>query len=59
MLADGIDAIVFLQPGSHAHFGLDGFLLPKTYQVKEKEMFEKIAATQPIGRMGSPEEKIA
>lgn len=30
--------------------------LSKTYPGKEKEMFEQLAATQPIGRMGSPEE---
>ena len=30
--------------------------LAKTYPGKEKEMFEKLAKTQPIGRMGRPEE---
>lgn len=30
--------------------------LAKTYPGKEKEMFEKLAKTQPIGRMGKPEE---
>ncbi|MGI9544051.1 MAG: SDR family NAD(P)-dependent oxidoreductase [Cyclobacteriaceae bacterium] len=30
--------------------------LSKTYPGKEKEMFEKLAKTQPIGRMGKPEE---
>lgn len=30
--------------------------LAKTYPGQEAEMFEKLAATQPIGRMGTPEE---
>jgi len=34
---------------------VDGFL-EKNYPGKEKEMFEKLANTQPIGRMGTPEE---
>ncbi len=34
---------------------VDGFI-SKNYPGKEKEMFEKLAATQPVGRMGSPEE---
>lgn len=34
---------------------VDGFLA-KDYPGKEKEMFDKLAATQPIGRMGTPEE---
>ena len=34
---------------------VDGFLA-RNYPVKEKEMFEKLSATQPIGRMGTPEE---
>ncbi len=34
---------------------VDGFL-QKTYPGKEKEMFEKLSKTQPIGRMGTPEE---
>lgn len=34
---------------------VDGFLA-KTYPGKEKEMFEKLSATQPIGRMGQPVE---
>ncbi len=34
---------------------VDGFL-KKTYPGKEKEMFEKLSKTQPIGRMGTPEE---
>lgn len=34
---------------------VDGFLA-KNYPGKEKEMFQKLAATQPVGRMGTPEE---
>jgi 2-keto-3-deoxy-L-fuconate dehydrogenase len=34
---------------------VDGFL-SKHYPGQEVEMFEKLAATQPIGRMGTPEE---
>ncbi len=34
---------------------VDGFLA-KNYPGREAEMFEKLAATQPVGRMGKPEE---
>lgn len=34
---------------------VDGFL-SKNYPGKEKEMFEKLSGTQPIGRMGEPKE---
>jgi 2-keto-3-deoxy-L-fuconate dehydrogenase len=34
---------------------VDGFLA-KNYPGREKEMFEKLSKTQPIGRMGKPEE---
>ena len=34
---------------------VDGFL-SKNYPGKEAEMFEKLSKTQPIGRMGKPEE---
>lgn len=34
---------------------VDGFIA-KNYPGKEKEMFEKLSRTQPIGRMGKPEE---
>lgn len=34
---------------------VDGFLA-KNYPGKEKEMFDKLSAAQPIGRMGKPEE---
>ncbi|MDX5338610.1 MAG: SDR family oxidoreductase [Cyclobacteriaceae bacterium] len=44
-----------ISPGRvHTPF-VDGFLA-KNYPGQEKEMFEKLAATQPIGRMGTPEE---
>jgi NAD(P)-dependent dehydrogenase (short-subunit alcohol dehydrogenase family) len=44
-----------LSPGRvHTPF-VDGFLA-KNYPGQEKEMFEKLAATQPIGRMGTPME---
>ncbi|MCL6258831.1 SDR family oxidoreductase [Aquiflexum sp. TKW24L] len=44
-----------VSPGRiHTPF-VDGFLA-KNYPGQEKEMFEKLAATQPIGRMGTPEE---
>jgi len=34
---------------------VDGFLA-KNYPGKESEMFDKLSKTQPIGRMGKPEE---
>jgi NAD(P)-dependent dehydrogenase (short-subunit alcohol dehydrogenase family) len=34
---------------------VDGFLA-KNYPGKEREMFEKLSAYQPVGRMGTPEE---
>jgi len=37
---------------------VDGFI-SKNYQGKEEEMFEKLSASQPIGRMGKPEEVAA
>jgi 2-keto-3-deoxy-L-fuconate dehydrogenase len=37
---------------------VDGFL-QKTYPGKEQEMFEKLSKTQPIGRMGTPDEVAA
>jgi NAD(P)-dependent dehydrogenase (short-subunit alcohol dehydrogenase family) len=53
-VADGIRCNC-LSPGRvHTPF-VDGFIA-KTYPGQEKEMFDKLAATQPIGRMGSPEE---
>lgn len=44
-----------ISPGRvHTPF-VDGFIA-KNYPGKEKEMFEKLSKTQPIGRMGTPEE---
>lgn len=44
-----------ISPGRvHTPF-VDGFIT-KNYPGEEKEMFEKLSATQPIGRMGRPEE---
>jgi NAD(P)-dependent dehydrogenase (short-subunit alcohol dehydrogenase family) len=44
-----------ISPGRvHTPF-VDGFLA-KNYPGREKEMFESLARTQPIGRMGQPEE---
>jgi len=37
---------------------VDGFL-KNTYPGKEEEMFEKLSKTQPIGRMGTPDEVAA
>eukprot|EP00658_Telonema_sp_P-2_P077201 TRINITY_DN6925_c0_g1_i1.p2 TRINITY_DN6925_c0_g1~~TRINITY_DN6925_c0_g1_i1.p2 ORF type:complete len:157 (-),score=32.98 TRINITY_DN6925_c0_g1_i1:383-853(-) len=34
---------------------VDGFLA-KNYPGREKEMFDKLSATQPVGRMGKPDE---
>ena len=53
-LADGI-CCNCVSPGRvHTPF-VDGFL-QKNYPGKEAEMFEKLSKTQPIGRMGNPEE---
>jgi NAD(P)-dependent dehydrogenase (short-subunit alcohol dehydrogenase family) len=44
-----------ISPGRvHTPF-VDGYL-KKNYPGREKEMYEKLAQTQPIGRMGEPEE---
>ena len=44
-----------ISPGRvHTPF-VDGYIA-KTYPGKEKEIFEQLAKTQPIGRMGAPEE---
>ncbi len=44
-----------LMPGRvHTPF-VDGFIA-KNYQGREAEMFEKLSKTQPIGRMGTPDE---
>jgi 2-keto-3-deoxy-L-fuconate dehydrogenase len=34
---------------------VDGFI-SKNYSGKEKEMFDKLSGSQPLGRMGKPEE---
>jgi NAD(P)-dependent dehydrogenase (short-subunit alcohol dehydrogenase family) len=41
--------------GKSSYSFCDGFL-KKNYPGKEKEMFEKLSKTQPIGRMAIPEE---
>jgi len=47
-----------ISPGRvHTPF-VDGFL-QKNYPGKEKEMFENLSKTQPIGRMAEPEEVAA
>jgi NAD(P)-dependent dehydrogenase (short-subunit alcohol dehydrogenase family) len=47
-----------IQPGRiHTPF-VDGFIA-KNYPGREAEMFEKLSKTQPIGRMGKPEEVAA
>jgi NAD(P)-dependent dehydrogenase (short-subunit alcohol dehydrogenase family) len=44
-----------IAPGRvHTPF-VDGFLA-KNYPGREKEMFDKLSATQPVGRMGKPDE---
>jgi NAD(P)-dependent dehydrogenase (short-subunit alcohol dehydrogenase family) len=53
-VADGIRCNCISPGRVHTPF-VDGFIV-KTYPGQEKEMFEKLASTQPIGRMGSPEE---
>ncbi|MGW8265967.1 MAG: SDR family NAD(P)-dependent oxidoreductase [Longimicrobiales bacterium] len=47
--------VVSISPARvHTPF-VDGFLR-KNYPGREQEMFDKLSATQPIGRMGTPEE---
>jgi 2-keto-3-deoxy-L-fuconate dehydrogenase len=53
-LADGIRCNCISPARVHTPF-VDGFLA-KNYPGKEAEMFEKLSASQPIGRMGKPEE---
>ncbi len=53
-LADNIRCNCISPARIHTPF-VDDFL-SKNYPGKEPEMFEKLAKTQPIGRMGSPEE---
>jgi NAD(P)-dependent dehydrogenase (short-subunit alcohol dehydrogenase family) len=53
-VADGIRCNCISPGRVHTPF-VDGFLA-KNYPGQEKEMFAKLAGTQPIGRMGTPEE---
>jgi 2-keto-3-deoxy-L-fuconate dehydrogenase len=53
-LADGIRCNCISPARVHTPF-VDNFLA-KTYPGKEKEMFEKLSKTQPIGRMATPDE---
>jgi NAD(P)-dependent dehydrogenase (short-subunit alcohol dehydrogenase family) len=53
-LADNIRCNCISPARVHTAF-VDGFLA-KNYPGKEKEMFEKLSKTQPIGRMAKPEE---
>ena len=56
-LADNIRCNCISPARIHTPF-VDGFL-KKNYPGREQEMFEKLAQTQPIGRMGKPEEVAA
>lgn len=56
-LAQGIRCNCISPARVHTPF-VDGFIA-KNYPGKEKEMFEKLSATQPIGRMASPDEVAA
>lgn len=53
-LAHGVRCNALLPARVHTPF-VDGYLA-KNYPGREAEMFEKLAQTQPIGRMGKPEE---
>jgi 2-keto-3-deoxy-L-fuconate dehydrogenase len=53
-LKDGIRCNCISPARVHTPF-VDGFL-QKNYPGKEREMFEKLSKTQPIGRMAKPEE---
>ena len=53
-ITDGIRCNSISPARIHTPF-VDGFLA-KNYPGKEKEMFEKLSKTQPIGRMGTPQE---
>ena len=53
-LAAGIRCNALLPGRIHTPF-VDGFIA-KNYPGREKEMFEKLSKTQPIGRMGTPDE---
>lgn len=53
-LADNIRCNCISPARVHTAF-VDGFL-KKTYPGREEEMFDKLSKTQPIGRMGKPDE---
>jgi NAD(P)-dependent dehydrogenase (short-subunit alcohol dehydrogenase family) len=53
-VADGIRCVSISPARIHTPF-VDGFLA-KHYPGREREMFDKLAATQPVGRMGTPRE---
>lgn len=53
-LTQGIRCNALLPGRIHTPF-VDGFIA-KNYPGREQEMFEKLSKTQPIGRMGTPEE---
>ncbi len=56
-LADGIRCNAIAPARIHTPF-VDGFLA-KNYPGREQQMFDQLSATQPIGRMGTPEEVAA
>lgn len=56
-LAQGIRCNALLPGRIHTPF-VDGFIA-KNYPGREEEMFGKLSATQPIGRMGTPDEVAA
>lgn len=56
-LRDGIRCNTISPARVHTPF-VDGFL-QKNYPGKEEEMFQKLSASQPIGRMGKPDEVAA
>ncbi len=56
-LAQGIRCNAILPGRIHTPF-VDGFIA-KNYPGREEEMFAKLSATQPIGRMGTPDEVAA
>jgi NAD(P)-dependent dehydrogenase (short-subunit alcohol dehydrogenase family) len=53
-IGDGIRCNCISPARVHTPF-VDGFLA-KNYPGREKEMYEKLSKTQPIGRMAKPEE---
>ncbi|TDQ09882.1 SDR family NAD(P)-dependent oxidoreductase [Pedobacter metabolipauper] len=56
-MADGIRCNSISPARVHTPF-VDGFIA-KNYAGKEKEIFEKLSKSQPVGRMGKPEEVAA